>query len=312
MKREKYSECVRIGFFGDGPWAHQAFDKLIADKTVKIEFICVRNTHRDPALIERGNQYGIDIIWTSNVNSNIFLERMRLYHVDLNVSMSFNQIFKNQLIQLPPLKTINCHAGKLPFYRGCNVLNWVLINDEKEFGVTVHYIDEEIDTGDIILQKCYSITDDDTYETLLQRAYTGCADVLYDAIKMIQNDSVVRQRQDEIDMVGLYCGKRVEGDEILDWNQNSRDIFNFVRAICIPGPQARSFIQGKEIRINKVRMVSGSHEYKGIPGQLLGKSKKGCWYIKTKDTMVEILEYKSDIKLRTGMRLIGKHEIHGN
>jgi methionyl-tRNA formyltransferase len=65
--------------------------------------------------------------------------------------MSFNQIFKSEIINLPRLKTINCHAGKLPFYRSRNILNWVLINDEKEFGITVHYVDEGIDTGDIIL-----------------------------------------------------------------------------------------------------------------------------------------------------------------
>ena len=64
--------------------------------------------------------------------------------------MSFNQILKKKIINLPHLKTINCHAGKLPFYRGRNVLNRVLINDENEFGITIHYIDEGIDTGDIV------------------------------------------------------------------------------------------------------------------------------------------------------------------
>ena len=96
--------------------------------------------------------------------------------------MSFNQIFKNNLINLPPLKIINCHAGKLPFYRGRNVLNWVLINDENEFGITVHFIDEGIDTGDIILQKTFKIDDTDDYQTLLSRAYKECGSILYDSI----------------------------------------------------------------------------------------------------------------------------------
>ena len=77
--------------------------------------------------------------------------------------MSFDQIFKEEIINIPPLKIINCHAGKLPFYRGRNILNWALINDEKEFGITVHYVDFGIDTGDSILQKNYEITDDDDY-----------------------------------------------------------------------------------------------------------------------------------------------------
>ena len=64
-------------------------------------------------------------------------------------------------LNLPKLKTINCHAGKLPFYRGRNILNWALINDEKKFGITVHYVDEKIDCGDIILQRIFKITDKD-------------------------------------------------------------------------------------------------------------------------------------------------------
>ena len=69
------------------------------------------------------------------------------------------QCTRHKNTNMPPLKTINCHAGKLPFYRGRNILNWVLINDEREFGITVHYVDEGIDTGDIILQRVFPITD---------------------------------------------------------------------------------------------------------------------------------------------------------
>ena len=80
--------------------------------------------------------------------------------------MSFNQIFKREMIDLPKYGTINCHAGKLPFYRGRNILNWALINDEKEFGITVHYMDEGIDTGDIIVQRTYPIGEEDDYGIL--------------------------------------------------------------------------------------------------------------------------------------------------
>jgi methionyl-tRNA formyltransferase len=98
--------------------------------------------------------------------------------------MSFNQIFREEIMNMPPLKTINCHAGQLPFYRGRNILNWALINDEKCFGITVHYVDSGIDTGDIILQRTYPINDADNYKSLLEVAYTECANILYDAIKI--------------------------------------------------------------------------------------------------------------------------------
>lgn len=237
-----------------------------------------------------------------NINSENFIEQVKVYEADLFVSMSFNQIFGRVIRELPPLKTINCHAGKLPFYRGRNILNWVLINDEKEFGITVHYIDEGIDTGDIILQRVYEITDEDDYATLLERAYKGCAGLLHDAIKLIQDNRVKTIRQADIDKVGMYCGRRCAGDEITDWNQSSREIFNFVRAICKPGPQATSFIRGEKILINKVRMVEGAHPYKNTVGQVVGKSESG-FFVKTRDTVVEVIEYTYNGKVRTGDRL---------
>ena len=62
-----------------------------------------------------------------------FFNLVKKYNCDIFISMSFNQIFKKKIINLPRYKTINCHAGNLPFYRGRNILNWVLINDEKIF-----------------------------------------------------------------------------------------------------------------------------------------------------------------------------------
>ena len=293
---------IKIGYFGDGPWAHEALKRLIRDNSIEIKFVTVRYDKRDPELMELAQRNDIPVEIHQNVNSDVFLNKISKYNVDLFVSMSFNQIFKIGTINYPPLKTINCHAGKLPFYRGRNILNWALINDEKEFGITVHYIDEGIDTGDIILQRTYPITDEDDYSTLLNTAYTGCADVLYDAIKQIQLGTVHITRQDTIDPVGMYCGMRKLGDEILNWNLSSREIFNFVRAICRPGPMATSTLNGQEIKINKVREVKGAHQYINTPGQILGKTKQG-FYVKTKDTFIEVTEYVYNGKIRIGDRM---------
>lgn len=293
---------MRIGYFADGPWAHKAFKKIVSDPSLKIVFLTVRCDKKDEVLLQLAKESGIPVELSSSINSQEFIDRVMKYQADLFVSMSFNQIFKEQMINLPRYKTINCHAGKLPFYRGRNILNWALINDETEFGITAHYMDEGIDTGDIIVQETYPITDEDNYGTLLARAYDGCADVLYRAVKMIQNNEVKRIRQQDIDPVGTYCGMRQPGDEIIDWNQSSREIFNFIRAICTPGPQAASWINGKQISINRARMIPGSHVYKNTAGQVIGKTKEG-FLIKTGDTMLEITEYTYDGKLRVGDRL---------
>lgn len=293
---------LKIGYFADGPWSHQALAKLLSDETLQVCFVCARNDTPDPILKAKALGSGLNFITHPKINSEEFREWMIGYRCDLFVSMSFNQIFRNELINLPPFKTINCHAGKLPFYRGRNILNWALINDEKEFGITVHYVDDGIDTGDIILQRCYPIRDEDDYSTLLERAYEGCASNLYDAIKEVQGNRVKPVAQQTIHPLGFYCSGRREGDERIDWNQKSRDVFNFVRAICRPGPEARTFLGRQEIKINSVQYLPDAVTYKGIAGAVVGVE-GGAFFVKTADSYIKVTEWSGCTRLRIGDRL---------
>jgi methionyl-tRNA formyltransferase len=292
---------LKIGYFADGPWSHKALEKLLLDEALKISFVCARHDNPDQILKEMAAANGLNFITHPKINSEEFLEWMIAYDCDLFVSMSFNQIFRASLIGLPPLKTINCHAGKLPFYRGRNILNWALINDEKEFGITVHYVDQGIDTGDIILQNCYSITDEDDYATLLETAYKACASNLYDAIKLVQAGDVKSVEQKDIDPLGFYCSARKEGDERLDWNQKSREIFNFVRAICHPGPEARTYLDGAEIRIKKIQYLPNARGFKGVVGAVIGLD-SNAFYVKTADSFVKVMDWSGYPKPRIGDR----------
>jgi methionyl-tRNA formyltransferase len=291
-----------MGYFADGPWAHHTIRKIESNRNWGVDFICVRNNAPDQFLIQYAKEHDIDCLRTSNVNADKFLCEIGAYKSDIFVSMSFNQILKTEIINMPDLKTINCHAGKLPFYRGRNVLNWALINDEKEFGITVHYVDEGIDTGDIIIQNTYGITDADDYGTLLSRSYVYCAETLYEALAQIEKGMVQTIAQNTIDPVGFYCGRRQEGDEIIEWKQTSRELFNFIRAIARPGPMARSFIDGYEITINKAKMIDGAVDYIGICGQVVGSDSMG-FTVKTKDSVLRITEYESNRGIRVGDRL---------
>ena len=295
---------LKIGYFADGPWSHLAFKKLISDNDIEIAFIVPRNDTTDNTLLGLARQYKIDYISPVNINSEEFFQKAKAYNCDLFVSMSFNQIFRKRIIELPYLKTINCHAGKLPFYRGRNILNWVLINDEKEFGITVHYVDEGIDTGDIISQKTFQINDFDDYNSLLNIAFKECSILLYDTIKQIQKNDITRISQKSIHPVGFYCGKRGEGDEIINWNSNSRELFNFIRAICYPGPIATTFIDGVLVKINRARYISNAPNYIGKNGQLISKTDNG-FIVKTNDSFIEIFEITTKAKLQVGKTLTG-------
>ncbi len=292
---------IKIGYFADGKWGHNAFNLLNNNENVEIMFICVRYDSKDEVFKTLAKENNIKYLKHQNVNSLEFINQIKHFNCDLFVSMSFNQIFKEEIINLPRLKTINCHAGKLPFYRGRNILNWVLINDEKEFGITVHYVDKGIDTGDIITQKTFPVSDNDDYNSLLEVAYVECPKLLAEAIELIYNDKVDAINQKTIHPVGMYCGIRQVGDEILDWNQNSREIFNFVRAICSPGPCAITNLKSKEVKINKVKLIDNAIQYKGIPGQVVGKHDE-MPIVKTADTTILITEFEYEGKIKVGDR----------
>lgn len=293
----------KIGYFADGPWAHEAFELLNADPEIEIQFIVPRTDTEDDILKKYADANNIDYLYPVKINSQEFYNKAKLYNSDLFVSMSFNQIFRNKIIELPRLNTINCHAGKLPFYRGRNILNWALINGEEDFGITVHFVDEGIDTGDIILQRLYPISIQDNYKTLLERAYKECAAILYDAIKKIQKNNYERIDQSKIHPVGFYCGRRGEGDEIINWNQKSIDVFNFIRALCDPGPIATTFLSGEKVKINKCSLIPDAPSYINTPGQILSKTSQG-YLVKTLDSFVEIQDIHSNIKLKVGDKLV--------
>ena len=291
---------LKIGYFADGPWSHNAFEKIVNDDRFDIRFIVPRTDTQDVTLFNFSKKYNIDYFKLKNVNSITSINKISDYGCDVLVSMSFNQIFRKDIINLTRIGIINCHAGKLPFYRGRNILNWVLINDEKEFGITVHFVDEGIDTGDIILQETFPITDKDNYRTLLDISYSSCANILYKSLVQVFEGKSKRIVQKSVHPVGFYCGMRGEGDEIIDWNNTSRDIFNFIRSISKPGPVARTFNENKEVKINNANYIKDAPIYIGIVGQILSKTENG-FLIKTKDSFIEIFDIEG--KLRVGDKL---------
>tara|TARA_B100001057_G_C22826782_1_gene941754 strand:- start:628 stop:1521 length:894 start_codon:yes stop_codon:yes gene_type:complete len=292
---------MKIGYFADGLWGHNAFDLMTKNKDLKILFVCARFDNSDQRLKELSTQEGIDFITEKNINSPKFIEKLKRYNCDIFISMSFNQIFKKETYTIPTIGTINCHAGKLPFYRGRNILNWVLINDEKEFGITVHFVNEGIDTGDILLQKTFPINDNDSYKTLLEKAYIECPKLLLNAINLIKENNFLTRKQSAISKSFMYCSKRIEGDEIINWNSNSREIFNFIRALTLPGPCAITYIGNKKIKLLNSIEISNAPVYKGIPGGIL-EFGDGYFLVKTKDTYIKIIDWESEVRLSRGLR----------
>lgn len=136
-------------------------------------------------------RHNLAVYRPDNINSNQFVELLRdEIRPDLIVSVAASQILKCAVLELPPLGCINIHSAPLPRYQGMMPNFWAMLHGEKETAVTVHYMVEKLDAGDIILQRPVPILPDDTLESLIVRSKQIGVEALLEAIAQIKAGTV--------------------------------------------------------------------------------------------------------------------------
>jgi methionyl-tRNA formyltransferase len=300
---------MKVVFFGDGRWASDSAEALLTgdDKIVGL-VLRVRPSSSD--LEDFAQKKKLTVLQPQKVNDPQFrLDLMKL-KPDLGISLSYNQILGAELLKLFPKGVINFHAGKLPFYRGCNVINWAIINGEKELGLTAHFVDEGIDTGDIILQRTISIAWTDTYGTVLQNAVASFPDLVRTSVNMIRNGQAPRTKQSHL--MGSYFCRRRNGDEWLDWTDTSKNLYNKIRAITRPGPGARTLLRDQALVIWSAEYDPAWPAYLGNPGEIIGQDDQKGFLVKTGDSVLLINDVAMEnlsckpVRLKLGARFTSK------
>ena len=270
-------------YFGDGLWATKCLQQLLAEGHRALAVI-LRRRPSDGTLAEFAQRVGIPVRTPDHVNVPEFVDWVRSLRPGLNISMSYDQILRQPIIESAPLGFINCHAGKLPHYRGRGVINWAIINNEQEIGLTVHYVDEGVDTGDIILQRVLPISWDDTYGAVLEKVQEALPDLLAEAVRLIEEDEVYRQPQAHLE--GSYFSSRIPGDEWIDWHDTSLSIYNKIRAITHPGPGARTVLGSRTLIIWRACYDPNWPKYIATPGEVVGVLPGQGVKVKTGDSTV--------------------------
>src|SRR5215475_8787851 len=134
---------MRLLIFGDGLWAANSLLQLSRQGHDLIGIV-LRKSPSDCALENAARSLGIPTFQPSNVNEPGFVESVGQMAADLGISISYNQILRRPILNAARQGFVNFHAGKLPYYRGRNVINWAIINGESEIGLTGHLVDEGI------------------------------------------------------------------------------------------------------------------------------------------------------------------------
>jgi methionyl-tRNA formyltransferase len=137
-------------------------------------------------------RHGVRAAKASDVNSDSFLDELDTIAPDVIVSVSCPQIFRSRLIELPPKGLLNVHGALLPEYRGVMPSFWMLANGETRAGVSIYFVNEQIDAGDLCVQRAFDVLPDESLDGFLHRSKQLAADMLLEALDSIERGTVVR------------------------------------------------------------------------------------------------------------------------
>jgi len=185
---------------------------------------------------------------------------------ELIVLAFVTQIIPKGIIDIPKYKAINYHPSLLPRYRGGSAINWAIINGETETGVTIHYIDAGIDTGDIIIQERVPIYPEDTLASLyFERLYPLGVRMIAETVRMIGEGKAPRIKQDN--SLASYQPVIQEKHVIIDFGRSAQNVHNLIRG-SNPNPGATTYLRGKKIKIWSSQIIVENFK-QSRPGEIL-------------------------------------------
>ena len=207
---------------------------------------------RTPRVLAEGN--GIPVFDPDSADTPAFLESLKAFDPDYLFSFYYRHMLPKAVLHVPRIAAMNLHGSLLPRFRGRCPVNWVLIEGERETGVTLHMMEVKPDAGDIVAQRRVEISFDDTAYTLANKLAAASARLMRDVMPMLESASF--ERRPQTGPSSYYGGRRPE-DGIIDWTKSAEAIYNLVRAVTHPYPGAYTTIGGRRLFIWKALPQEG-------------------------------------------------------
>ena len=187
----------------------------------------------------------LTILQPTNLKSQDFIDELADLKANLQIVVAFRMLPK-VVWNMPEFGTFNLHASLLPEYRGAAPINWAIINGETKTGVTTFFIDDKIDTGEIILQKEINIKEDEIVGELHDRLMFAGADLVLETLQLIKVDNVVTNKQPELEEKTAY--KLFPDNCKIDWSESLENIYNKIRGLN-PYPAAWTTIYNNDTEV---------------------------------------------------------------
>jgi methionyl-tRNA formyltransferase len=271
---------LRIVFMGTPELSCASLRELLNSPTFQVTGVVTqadkpkgRDLKLQPSPVkELALNHNLPLLQPERARNEGFLQELRSLEPELIVVAAYGQILPASILELPRLGCINVHTSLLPKYRGAAPIQWAILNDEPETGVTIMQMDAGMDTGAMLAQEKSPISADDTSESVYARLSDLGARLLVRTIPEYASGRIQPRPQPE-DGVS-YAPKIKKEDGRLDWTQPSRALWNRVRGL-LPWPGAFTFLSTTPkptlLKIWQAEPVGGS----GKPGEILHADKSG-------------------------------------
>ena len=247
---------------------------------------------------------GLEIYQPLKVRKNEeFINKIKVLKPDVIVVVAYGKILPKELLNIPKFGSINVHGSLLPKLRGAAPIQWSVLNGDKVTGITTMFMDEGMDTGDMILQETLEIGENENVGEVWDRMGDLGADLLEKTISNLEQVKTKLPNPKDLDEVKKLMGARKQEGEYtlapmldkemskIDWNKTSQEIHNLVRGLN-PIMGTYTFFGEKKIKIWKTELLKEDSR-KGKPGEVIAADKKEL-VIATGDGIIKIIELQGE------------------
>lgn len=239
-------------------------------------------------------------------NNTEFIEEIKTLAPDVLCVVAYGKILPKEILDIPKYGAINVHGSLLPKYRGAAPIQWAIINGEKETGITTMFMDEGMDTGDMILKEKVTIREDETTGQLWEELSRNGAKLLVETLSKIDE---IKDKAKSKEEVKELVGATKQGNDFtlapmlnkemsaIDWNKTALELHNLIRGLD-PIMGTYTFYNDKKLKIWKAKVIRENEIpvdiSKSQNGQIVLCNKKQGLFIKTGEGLLSILELQSE------------------
>jgi methionyl-tRNA formyltransferase len=238
-----------------------------------------------PPVKVEAEKHGIPVLQPEKIRIREDLDRVLGLKPDLVVTAAFGQILPKELLDAPPLGCINVHASLLPELRGGAPIHYSIIQGKEKTGITIMYMAEKLDAGDILTQVEVPISETDTVGSLHDKLSDAGSKLLLETLPKLIKGELKPIPQNESEATFAYNIKREE--EKIDWSKTGEEIYNHIRGMN-PWPVAYTTFSDSVMKLWWATKVKS--EKKGEPGEIISMEDDGFVVATGNDTAIKVLE----------------------